>query len=285
MTITGTSTPVTQTPAAPITPVVGDQAPQTPPVAPVAPPAAPQTPPAVTPPVTPPTQDVPPQTPPVTPPPAPTDQTPPPAQPDPLDAVYTPQHPDPVVQAVEGMLHEKGLTIKQVQEVFEKSVQSGNLEDIDQAKLKEYLGESGAKLAMQSLTQYNQKVQAEQKKMHDTAVHLLGGEPQFEAFKTWVHEPPATVRDVVAEYAEAVNAGGHLGYLALDALKNLYHQHAGVPTGTSSIVNPDLPANAGATLTPFKDRREYVNAMKVAQDSKDQAAIDLVTRRFMVKPV
>lgn len=209
----------------------------------------------------------------------------PPVEPEPQN-VYVPSHPDPQVQTVEAMLAEKKCTPEQVAEVFSKSVASGNLADVDVPKLTALLGDAGAKLAMAALGQYDMKVKAESKKLQDTATHLLGGQEQFEAFKTWLGtQTTGELAADINEYKFAVQRGGKLAYLALDALKNLYHQHAGVPVGQQNIVQPDVPGSPGTTLLPFNNRREYVNAMKEARDKKDDAAVAMVTRRFMVKPV
>ena len=266
-----TQTPVTA-PAAPVDPMV---APATP-----AAPAAPQTPAPVAPaaPVAP-VEPVAPVQPAAAPAPAP-EPVATVVDPAPAD-VYQPQHADPRVQGVESMLAEKGLSTAQVQEIFQKAFETQDVKDVDMQKLKEHLGEAGAKLAMQNLEAFSADVARAAKTLYDTAVNLTGGEEGYKQFSQWVQ---ASADDDVQQLRDAVAQGGRVAYLALDELNKQWRTQSQHAVGTGALLTPDS-GNAAPGVQPFSNRRDYVNAMKEAHKSRDAGKIAAVQARFAAKPV
>jgi len=267
-----TPTPVVA-PAAPVEPIVAPAAPaapaapQTPaPAAPAAP-AAPETPAA-------------PVAPTATAPVPPAEPVAPAAEPATAD-VYQPQHADPRVQGVESMLAEKGLSTAQVQEIFAKAFETQDVKDVDQAKLKEHLGEAGAKLAMQNLEAFSADVARAAKTLYDTAVNLTGGEEGYKQFSQWVQ---ASSDADVQQLCDAVAQGGRVAYLALDELNKQWRTQSQHAVGTGALLTPDS-GNAAPGVQPFSNRRDYVNAMKEAHKSRDAGKIAAVQARFAAKPV
>ena len=266
-----TQTPVTA-PAAPVDPMVATAtpaapaAPQTP--APAAP-AAPETPAAPVAPVQPAAAPAPAPEPVV-----------PAAEPAPAD-VYQPSHADPRVQGVESMLAEKGLSTAQVQEIFAKAFETQDVKDVDMQKLKEHLGEAGAKLAMQNLEAFSADVARAAKTLYDTAVNLTGGEEGYKQFSQWVQ---ASADADVQQLCDAVAQGGRVAYLALDELNKQWRTQSQHAVGTGALLTPDS-GNAAPSVQPFSNRREYVNAMKEAHKSRDAGKIATVQARFAAKPV
>lgn len=196
--------------------------------------------------------------------------------------VYQPQHADPRVQGVESMLAEKGLSTTQVHEIFAKAFETQDVKDVDQAKLKEYLGDAGAKLAMQNLEAFSADVARAAKTLYDTAVNLVGGEAAYKQFSDWV--ATSTSDAEVQELRAAVANGGKVAYLALNELNNMWRTKSQHAVGTGALLTPDS-GNAAPSVQPFSNRREYVNAMKEAHKSRDAGKIAAVQARFAAKPV
>ena len=61
-----------------------------------------------------------------------------------------------------------------MQEIFSKAFETQGRQDVDQ-KLKEHLGEAGAKLAMQNLEAFSADVARAAKTLYDTAVNHWWG--------------------------------------------------------------------------------------------------------------
>lgn len=261
--------PAAPAPGAPITTPAAPAAPSAPPAASPAPVSEP---PASGDIFTPPTPDGGPDLAPAAPP------ADPPAPPE--EPKYQPVSTDERVRAVEDLIAEKGLTVKQVQEIFAESVKAKDFNKINTDKLKEYLGEATAKIALNSLKAIDDEGKAQTKKLHDTALHLLGGEAQFKEFSVWVNAQKSTE---VQELRKAVANGGHLAYVALNALNEAY-KAAVKPSNAEALITPDS-GNGGTPVIPFKNRREYVNAMKEAQGKRDSALIAEISKRFAAKPV
>jgi hypothetical protein len=180
------------------------------------------------------------------------------------------------------MLAEKGLSTAQVQELFAKAFETQDVKDVDQAKLKEYLGEAGAKLAMQSLEAFSADVARAAKTLYDTAVNLVGGEDAYKQFSEWV--ATSTSDAEVQELRAAVANGGKVAYLALNELNNMWRTKSQHAVGTGALLTPDS-GNAAPSVQPFSNRREYVNAMKEAHKSRDAGKIAAIQARFAAKPV
>lgn len=260
---TSTDATAAQAPAAAVTPAPAPVAPAAPEAAAVTPAAAPVAPAAAVAPVTP-------------------AVAPEPAA---APAVYQPVHADPRVNGVESMLAEKGLTAYQVHAVFAKALETRDVKDVDVEKLKEHLGEAGAKLAMQNLEAFSADVARAAKTLYDTAVGLTGGEDSYKQFSEWVQN--CTTGELGAEVQElrqALAMGGKLAYLALDSLNTSWRKHSQHAVGQGALLTGDTGA-ADPALQGFSTRREYVNAMKEAHQSRDKAKIAAVSARFAMNPV
>ena len=199
--------------------------------------------------------------------------------------VYQPVHADPRVQGVESMLAEKGLSTEQVQSIFAKALETQDVKDVDVAKLKEHLGEAGAKLAMQNLEAFSADVARAAKTLYDTAVGLTGGEEGYKQFSEWVQTcTDGALGAEVQELRQALAMGGKVAYLALESLNNSWRKYSQHAVGTAALITPD-GGNATASVQPFSNRREYVNAMKEAHKTKDAAKIATVHARYAARPV
>lgn len=206
---------------------------------------------------------------------------PPVVAPAPTAEAFVASHADPRVHGVESMLAEKGLTVPQVQEIFQKAFETQDVKDVDMEKLKAHLGEAGAKLAMQNLEAFSADVHRASKTLYDTAVNLTGGEESYKQFSQWVQ---GNADADVQQLRDAVAQGGKLAYLALNELNSLWRTNSQHAVGHGALLTPDS-GSAGTTLVPFENRREYVNAMKEAYKTRDNAKVDAVRARFAVRPV
>lgn len=199
--------------------------------------------------------------------------------------VYQPVHADPRVHGVESMLAEKGLTAQQVHDVFAKALETQDVKDVDVVKLKEHLGEAGAKLAMQNLEAFSADVARAAKTLYDTAVGLTGGEESYKQFSEWVQTcTEGALGAEVQELRQALARGGRLAYLALDSLNTTWRKHSQHAVGAAALITPD-GGSATPSVQPFSNRREYVNAMKEAHKTKDATKIAAVNARYAARPV
>lgn len=207
------------------------------------------------------------------------------AAPVPAGEVYQPVHADPRVHGVESMLAEKGLSPTQVHEVFAKALETRDVKDVDVQKLKEHLGDAGAKLAMQNLEAFSADVARAAKTLYDTAVGLTGGEEAYKQFSEWVQTcTTGQLGAEVQELRQALAMGGKLAYLALGSLNESWRKHSQHAVGTGALITPD-GGTAAPSVQPFESRREYVNAMKEAHKTKDASKIAAVQARYAARPV
>jgi hypothetical protein len=183
------------------------------------------------------------------------------------------------------MLAEKGLTNAQVHEVFAKALETQDVKDVDVAKLKEHLGEAGAKLAMQNLEAFSADVARAAKTLYDTAVGLTGGEEGYKQFSEWVQTcNTGALGAEVQELRQALAMGGKVAYLALESLNNSWRKHSQHAVGVNALLTPD-GGSATPGVQPFENRRDYVNAMKEAHKTKDAGKIAAVHARYAARPV
>lgn len=195
------------------------------------------------------------------------------------DTQEWPEYEDKNMAAITNIFKEKGVDIDVADGIFQKAIESGNIEDVDVETLKESVGEDAATLIMGAVTTvYSQNVKLVKdvvKFAHDE----FGGKDGWEAAKDWALTKAAEDSDFkeqLGEYYEMIDAGGKKSELAIKALKEDYM------ADDSTTDKPNLTRGDGSGKTnekPITNRVEYVNKLKEAHANGDEARIAELKRR------
>lgn len=253
----------TITPGAPVAPVVADPAAPPsgtdrnvaePPAAPAAPPAAPAAPPAA-------------PVPPVVPEPAP---EPAPA-PEPGNEIVKIDHDDVNVQAVQSLLADHKVTEKQAADIFGKAVQSGDLKDIDVAKLKEVLGsDAKVNLALAGLRNFYETVGKTRAETLNKVYAAFGGGAGWKAAQAYFQSKQG---DATVEALKGMlDAGGIQAELAIERMVAMYVADPNTSTGNLTVP-PKVGQADVQSVQKFANRVEMVNAMKAARTDAERESI------------
>lgn len=195
-------------------------------------------------------------------------------------AVVPVQHSDSRVRAVEALMAEKGITNAAVMEVFGRSMQTGQLADVDVAKLTTLMGEASANVIMASLTSYNADMERQSAEAEQTAHSMFGGKEGFEAACTWLHNNLSGPNGAELKVIQTLAAqGGANTKVALEMLLNKFNASG---SASPNLMTPDGSGNANPDSKPFTSNREYSEALKQAYYNGTPQDVAQVNARFAI---
>lgn len=161
-------------------------------------------------------------------------------------------------QAAIDVLKEAGVPPAEANALFEKALKSGNLEDVDWAKLETLIGASKTVLVKTGVEAYNNEVHKETLKTVEYAYELMGSKDNWEKVSKWAkakEKSDAKFKPVVDGIRKGIEANGHLSQIALKELKNLYESD---PKNNSLGAEKALvTGDKGAAPVEPLSRREY----------------------------
>lgn len=211
-----------------------------------------------------------------TPTPAPTTEPAPtePIQPDPPKYEY-PQLDNPDAQSIVNVFAEKNIDPAVLNTVFEKALETGNIEDVNMQALKDAAG-ANADLIMGMA----RKVYEDNKRRSEQAIQevygMFGGQEPWEAMVGWAHDKAKTDAAFEAKlttYRNMIDIGGEQRRLAVGALKEIYMNDPNTTVHPALLNGDQAP---GTTVSnPIMSNREYSEALREAfkqPNSSDKVA-------------
>lgn len=214
----------------------------------------------------------------------------PPAAPNPVEPQSEPAQPPAThyeyptmqnadAQSIINVFAEKNLDPAILDTVFAKALQTGNVEDVDQAALRNALGAS-ADLVMGMA----RKVAADNQRASEQAAQEVysqfGSKDAWESMVEWAHSKSGADPAFAAKietYRAMIDTGGEQRRLAVQALKDTYMNDPNV-TVHPQLLTGDQPAG-GSVGKPINTAREYSELLQAAYRARDTAAVaDIQTR-------
>lgn len=200
-------------------------------------------------------------------------QTPPqtePGQPEPPKYEY-PQLDNPDAQSIVNVFAEKNIDPAVLNTVFEKALETGNLDDVDVKALKDAVGANADLIMGMARKVYEDNKRASEQAIQE--VHgMFGGKESWEAMVAWAHDKanadPAFATKLNT-YRSMIDIGGEQRRLAVGALKEIYMSDPNT-TVHPSLLNGDQ-APGGHVGNPIMSNREYSEALRAAYKQPNYA--------------
>lgn len=187
---------------------------------------------------------------------------------------------DPQADAIVDFIQEAGMTPADAASIFGKANESGNLADIDTAKLTEKLGAAKSQMVMTAVTAYFGKVQAEYAAVDKAVFDAVGGEDNMKTIGTWATAKEAsdpTFKAKLDAYRTMLKQGPVQAELAAKELKTLYNADPNNTTlGTKPVQGDSVPTNG--TFEPLS-KADYFRQMEVATRNRDTKLIEQLNAR------
>lgn len=171
---------------------------------------------------------------------------------------------DPNAQAAVDLLKEAGVTPEEANAIFNKAVESGNLEDIDWKALEAKVGATKALLIRNGVEKYHAEGFAASKATEAKVYEILGSKENWAAVKAWSNKLAASDpahAAVEAEIRRAIDMNGFIAEAAVNKLKGLYEadKNNSSLTTTSVLLSGDtVTVSAGDALS----RADYNKELK-----------------------
>ena len=186
---------------------------------------------------------------------------------------------DPEDVAIVEALKTFEVTATQAQAVFGKATETGNIGDVDVAKLKELVGDVKANLLLNSVKTRFDQVQAANKAQETAVYGVVGGEANMKTIAEWARKAEATSSEFKAKldtYRGMLNANPTQAGLAAQALLTAYN--ADPANKTLSIT---MQQGTVSNLTNYDSitRADYFVAFEAAHRKGDKVAMAVLDNR------
>lgn len=177
------------------------------------------------------------------------------------------------------MMQGAGLKKADMDFIFSKAKQTGNLADINIAALEAKLGKENAALAMSGIRAYHDDSKRVNEGILKIAHEEAGGKEAWDAIAAWARTKAGVDKAFaaeLAEYRELMQAGGKRAKIAAAEIKKLFTADPntkGLQNG--KMFQGDNSAIAGGGIS----RAEYVTELKKAHDKGDGAMVAQLQQR------
>lgn len=198
------------------------------------------------------------------------------------DTVDWIEHDDESVRGVQDLLKDGGFTAAEADDVFAKALETGDMNDIDMDTLVEKLGANKAAMVKDTVTNFYNKVQAEQQAIIESVYNVFGGEESFNVVREWAQakekaEPNSEFSQRLNEFRVMFDQGGFAAEAAAKELFSMYNKDGDTSSPNNTIVHGD---NAQPANTESLSRAEYVKEIQKAyNEGNDALAQQLQARR------
>lgn len=191
---------------------------------------------------------------------------------------------DPEANAIVGTLKEAGLSPQESYAIFGKATETGNIGDIDVAKLKEKLGDTQSQLVLSAISNHFSKVTAQVTALKNAIFDVTGGEANFTKIADWAKAKEGTDAEFAAKlavYRGMLQQGPLPATLAIKELKAAYIADPSNKSLDLKVVAGDTTATGA--LQPIS-KMEYFREMEKAILKRDTAKVAELNARRKATP-
>lgn len=189
---------------------------------------------------------------------------------------------DPSAQAAVDLLKEAGVTPAEAQPIFEKAIESGDLNDIDVKALEAKVGKTKALLIMNGVKDYHSRQTTQNTETVDMVYGVFGGEQNWNTVKQWAQTREKSDKGFKKELDSIrsdLDKGGRAAKAAAKDLLKLYNGNPstkGLGANSKNLTKGDGKAVDAAPLS----RADYLTALKKAHaEGASQATIAALDAR------
>lgn len=187
---------------------------------------------------------------------------------------------DPAISSIASVFKESGVHSDAALKLFEKALDSGNVQDVDSKGIIDALGEVKGNMiiaAVKSVFYENAQKSAE---IQSKFMNTVGGEDAWKHIQQWIHTKESQdteFKNLIDNYRELVNKDTASAMLVANALKSMYRD-SNVTRKPSAFVQGDS-RNTTLGYTPILDQQDFGRQYsKARREGKYSQAEEILAR-------